>query len=140
MNSRCDISINRILVFLVTLFATVGLTLVSPVARAEASPQAPPDCGTSVYVGNISYNDPVTNFRVIGVDLNQWLRGSYGQMVVGITDANGYQGSEEFPASPNGARTKILGAYDPVYGDDSVIVDVSIEVNNNVRCTKTIRL
>ncbi len=112
--------------------AVLGIALLtSGTEAAEAAPQAVPTCGDSVYVTSVGWNAETAQvtFKVVGVDLRNYLESSYGVLYVGAQAGAGHKNFGGFNASPTaGARTPLLSVGG---GVGKLVVDWELYRTNN---------
>ncbi|MGW2570567.1 hypothetical protein [Streptomyces sp. NPDC001537] len=122
-------------------FSAAALTLVGAMpagaaAPVDVTPKEPrPDCGGSVSLTSQQYADGKWTFKIVGVDLKQWLGSSFGTMdyQAGVLGGSN-QVTGSVNASPTaGARTGVISV--TISSGQTGYVEVEIYKGNYEACT-----
>jgi hypothetical protein len=112
--------------------ASAATNLHSADARAQAHSAIifppPPDCGDSISLQSVTYTFDKYSFKIVGVDLGQWLGKGNGIMAwqAGVVNQAEPFETGSVNASPTaGARTGTISLY-PVTVDQTLDIEVEI--------------
>ena len=112
--------------------ASAGTSQHAPSSQASVHPDfifpPPPSCGDSISLQSVKYAFDRFSFKIVGVDLSQWLGRGYGFMTwqAGVVNqSEPYESGDVNASGSGGARTGTITLY-PVKVGQTLVIDVEI--------------